>query len=191
MDVQTLAAALAIGERRKANLVAPEYDATSTYEIGAIVMYKGTMYECTTTISTAEAWNADHWTKRTLSSNYLLIQLSTGSARFRKQREHENQVRKRCTVTAPHRVLPVPTPSPPGSVFPGRCCFAAESSIARRPAFPRFHALIGSFSNFFFARFFRSRAGTYYRREESRGKFHDKRGPLLEGARARARSKVP
>lgn len=39
MDVQTLAAALAIGERRKANLVAPEYDATSTYEIGSIVMY--------------------------------------------------------------------------------------------------------------------------------------------------------
>ena len=60
MDVQTLAAALAIGERRKANLVAPEYDATSTYEIGAIVMYKGTMYECTTTISTAEEIGRAH-----------------------------------------------------------------------------------------------------------------------------------
>lgn len=80
MDVQTLAAALAIGERRKANLVAPEYDATSTYEIGAIVMYKGTMYECTTTISTAEAWNADHWTKRTLE--YYLSQIGVEYPRF-------------------------------------------------------------------------------------------------------------
>lgn len=80
MDVQTLAAAAGHCERRKANLVAPEYDATSTYEIGAIVMYKGTMYECTTTISTAEAWNADHWTKRTLE--YYLSQIGVEYPRF-------------------------------------------------------------------------------------------------------------
>ena len=80
MDVQTLAAALAIGDKRKANLVAPEYDAASTYEIGAIVMHNGTMYECVSTISTPEAWNADHWTKRTL--DYYLNQIGADYPRF-------------------------------------------------------------------------------------------------------------
>ena len=53
MDVQTLAAALAINEKRKADLVAAEYDSSRTYALGALVLYKGALYECTTQITTA------------------------------------------------------------------------------------------------------------------------------------------
>ena len=80
MDVQTLAAALAIGEKRKSNLIAPEYDSTSTYAIGTIVMHKGSMYECITTISNAEAWNPAHWTQRTI--DYYLSKIGIEYPRF-------------------------------------------------------------------------------------------------------------
>ena len=51
-----------------------DYSATSTYALGDVVMYEGTLYECTTAITTAEAWNADHWTARTIS--YVVAHLS-------------------------------------------------------------------------------------------------------------------
>ena len=75
MDVQTLAAALAINEKRKADLVAAEYDSSRTYALGALVLYKGALYECTTQITTAEAWNPAHWTQRTIE--YYLAQIGT------------------------------------------------------------------------------------------------------------------
>ena len=80
MDVQTLAAALAIDEKRKADLVAAEYDSTQTYALGSLVLYKGALYECTTQITTAEAWNPDHWTQRTIE--YYLAQIGTEYPRF-------------------------------------------------------------------------------------------------------------
>lgn len=38
------------------------YDSTSTYEIGDLVVYDHTIYECNTAITTAEEWNENHWT---------------------------------------------------------------------------------------------------------------------------------
>lgn len=43
--------------------VANDYDATATYDVGDLVVYKGVLYECSTEISTAEAWNPDHWSR--------------------------------------------------------------------------------------------------------------------------------
>ena len=43
-------------------MVADDYSATSTYSVGDYVYYNGTLYRCTTAISTAEAWTAGHWT---------------------------------------------------------------------------------------------------------------------------------
>lgn len=43
--------------------VADEYDSTATYDVGDLVVYKGVLYECSTEISTAEAWNPDHWSR--------------------------------------------------------------------------------------------------------------------------------
>lgn len=42
--------------------LAPEYSSTATYAVGDLCTYKGTLYSCSTAISTAEAWTAAHWT---------------------------------------------------------------------------------------------------------------------------------
>lgn len=41
--------------------LADEYDSTQTYAVGAIVMYGGNVYECTTAITSPEVWNSNHW----------------------------------------------------------------------------------------------------------------------------------
>lgn len=46
-----------------ATAIAPEYDATATYAVGDHCMHLGKYYECSSTISTAEAWTAAHWTE--------------------------------------------------------------------------------------------------------------------------------
>ena len=43
--------------------IADTYDATKTYAVGGYVIHNGKMYRCNTTISTAEAWTAAHWTE--------------------------------------------------------------------------------------------------------------------------------
>lgn len=40
----------------------PVYSATATYEVGDRVRYSSYVWECTTAITEAEAWNAEHWT---------------------------------------------------------------------------------------------------------------------------------
>lgn len=48
--------------------VAPEYDATSAYEIGDYCIHSGMLYKCNTAIATGgEAWNATHWAKVSVS----------------------------------------------------------------------------------------------------------------------------
>jgi len=41
---------------------APVYSASSTYAVGDRVRHEYSFYECSTAITTAEAWNAAHWT---------------------------------------------------------------------------------------------------------------------------------
>ena len=42
--------------------ITDEYDATSTYAIGDMVIHDNALYVCSTAITTAEAWNSAHWT---------------------------------------------------------------------------------------------------------------------------------
>ena len=42
--------------------ITDEYDATSTYAIGDMVIHENALYVCSTAITTAEAWNSSHWT---------------------------------------------------------------------------------------------------------------------------------
>lgn len=44
------------------------YDATKTYAVGDFCVYGGAVYECTTAITTAEAWTAAHWKATTAGS---------------------------------------------------------------------------------------------------------------------------
>lgn len=43
-------------------MVASVYSATKTYAVGDYAYYNGTLYRCTTAITTAEAWTSGHWT---------------------------------------------------------------------------------------------------------------------------------
>lgn len=52
----------AINELVKDKNIAAEYDSTATYSVGAYCIHEGTLYKCTTAISTAEDWTAAHWT---------------------------------------------------------------------------------------------------------------------------------
>ena len=51
--------------KNRANIAA-EYSASSTYNVGDVVLYSGQLYKCTTAIATAEAWTAAHWTAVTV-----------------------------------------------------------------------------------------------------------------------------
>ena len=42
--------------------MATEYNASSPYAVGDMVLHDGQLYECSTAIATAEAWTAAHWT---------------------------------------------------------------------------------------------------------------------------------
>lgn len=43
------------------------YDDTSTYSVGDLCIYNNALYKCTTAITTAEAWNANHWTETSIA----------------------------------------------------------------------------------------------------------------------------
>ena len=43
------------------------YDDTATYAVGDLCIYNNTLYKCTTAITTAEAWNASHWTATSIA----------------------------------------------------------------------------------------------------------------------------
>ena len=44
------------------NNIAPEYSYSSAYNFGALAVYQGQLYRCTTAIPSGEAWNSAHWT---------------------------------------------------------------------------------------------------------------------------------
>ena len=44
--------------------IAPDYDSTSTYAVGDWCIYNGTLYQCTTAITVAEAFDPTHWTAK-------------------------------------------------------------------------------------------------------------------------------
>lgn len=55
------------------DVIAPAYDATATYALGDYVIYNGKLYECTTAITTAEAWTAGHWTESKVMTSFQPI----------------------------------------------------------------------------------------------------------------------
>lgn len=65
----TAAATSAANAAASVASLAHPYDATATYNIGDYVIYEGMLYRCTTAITTAEAWNAAHWTQATLADD--------------------------------------------------------------------------------------------------------------------------
>ena len=53
--------------------IAPEYDPTLTYTVGAMVLYENELYRCTSAIATPEAWTQGHWTRTTVAQEETQI----------------------------------------------------------------------------------------------------------------------
>ena len=54
-------------------VIADVYDPTHSYSLGEYCLYGGRLYKCTTAITTAEAWNASHWTQLPVSTALRLL----------------------------------------------------------------------------------------------------------------------
>lgn len=50
-------------------MIASEYSSSQTYAVGDYCYHAGTLYRCTTAITTAEAWTAGHWTAAKLADD--------------------------------------------------------------------------------------------------------------------------
>lgn len=126
MDIQTLAAALAISKRRTSEIIASEYSSSETYALGALVMYNGELYECTTEINTAEEWNPSHWTQRTIE--YFLRQMSTTSVRFGVSGIGGSSP----TLTRLWDAADMPAPTPGTDTTPATSAFDAYAPFSRK-----------------------------------------------------------
>ena len=73
MDVQTLAAAIAVCKRRGEqdsaailSTIAPAYSSSSTYHVGDFCNFNGKLYRCNTEITTGEVFNSFHWDEHSI-----------------------------------------------------------------------------------------------------------------------------
>lgn len=59
--------------------VAGTYSASKTYSVGEYAWYNGTLYRCSTAISTAEAWTSGHWTAAVLGDDLSSLKSATNA----------------------------------------------------------------------------------------------------------------
>ena len=52
------------------DVIAPAFSTASTYALGDYVMYNGKLYECTTAVTTAGAWNSANWTESKVMTSF-------------------------------------------------------------------------------------------------------------------------
>ena len=62
---------------------AAAYSSSATYAVGDYVFYGGTMYRCTTDITTAEAWTAAHWTAAVLGDDVSDLNRTIGNVDYK------------------------------------------------------------------------------------------------------------
>lgn len=67
-EVTSEATTRATNDTALATQIAEAYDNTATYPLGALSIHEDKLYECTTPITTAEEWNAEHWSATKVSA---------------------------------------------------------------------------------------------------------------------------
>lgn len=67
--IATAAAGSATAAAASVSSLAPAYSSSATYDVGDYVLYSGSLYRCTTAITTAEEWTASHWTSAKMSED--------------------------------------------------------------------------------------------------------------------------
>lgn len=55
------------------NIIAPAFSTSDTYALGDYVIYNGKLYECTTAVSTAGAWDSNDWTESKVMTSFQPI----------------------------------------------------------------------------------------------------------------------
>ena len=68
-DAKATGDAIAAAKTAVLNAMAPAYSTSATYAVGDYVNYNGSIYRCTTAITTAESWTSGHWTAVTLGTD--------------------------------------------------------------------------------------------------------------------------
>lgn len=85
-DSATAAAGSATAAAASVSSLAPAYSSSATYDVGDYVLYSGSLYRCTTAITTAEEWTAAHWTAAKMSEDVSDLKsdltISTGIEMF-------------------------------------------------------------------------------------------------------------
>lgn len=66
LDLDSIITELDLGD-----VVASLYDSTATYNLNSYVIYEHALYRCTTAISQAENWTAAHWTKVSITGDFI------------------------------------------------------------------------------------------------------------------------
>ena len=64
------------------DVIAPAFSTSSTYDLGDYVIYNGKLYECTTAVSTAGAWDSNDWTESKVMTSFQPIPSSYISGLF-------------------------------------------------------------------------------------------------------------
>ena len=54
-------------------VIAPAFNTSATYALGDYVMYNSKLYECTTAVTTAGAWNPANWTESKVMTSFAPI----------------------------------------------------------------------------------------------------------------------
>lgn len=67
------------GQSGDANNLAADYSSIKTYAVGDYCIYNGSLYRCTTAITTAEAWTAAHWTAVSIGGELVEIKSDVGA----------------------------------------------------------------------------------------------------------------
>ena len=55
------------------DIIAPAFSTSDTYALGDYVIYNGKLYECTTAVSTAGAWDSNDWTESKVMTSFQPI----------------------------------------------------------------------------------------------------------------------
>ena len=87
VDVSGLATTgdLSIARYETELMLAPEYNAFTSYAVGDKVVYAHKLYTCTTAITTPESWDSTHWSQVSVASGFVDLdkaQVITGAKTF-------------------------------------------------------------------------------------------------------------
>jgi len=97
----------ALNLRRTQDMICQDYySPSSTYSVGDVVIYENKLYECSTDISVAEAWDSTHWTQINLvdyakKQGMQILELSSATGTL-SDSDYEKVISDNCLIRRNH-----------------------------------------------------------------------------------------